>query len=150
MKKLLRNVFFAIACIAGVSPALAEGPWLTSIEEGLAKAKKENKLVMVEFTGSDWCPPCMMMDKEVFSKEEFLVEAQKHYVLVKMDAPKKDPELRKATQELMKKLKVSAYPTILLYNAEGEEFTRFPGTQNRTVESFIKHLLLEKRRKDML
>ena len=116
--------------------ALAEGPWLTNIEAGVKKAKAEGKLVM--------------MDKEVFSKKEFLADAQKSYVLVKLDAPNSNPELKKATQELMKKYKVKAFPFVLLFDAEGKEFKRFAATENRTVEDFIKRLLKEKRRKDML
>jgi len=136
--------------VSGAMLAEAKGPWLTSIEAGVKKAKAEGKLVMVEFTGSDWCPPCMMMDKEVFSKEKFLKEAQKSYVLVKLDAPKGDEELEKSTKELMKKYEVPAFPFVLLLDAEGKEFKRFPATENRTVEDFIKRLLKEKRRKDMI
>jgi thiol:disulfide interchange protein len=147
MFNLLRNVCLVALMISG--SAVAKGPWLTNIEDGVKKAKAEGKLVMVEFTGSDWCPPCMMMDKAVFSKKKFLDEAQKHYVLVKLDAPNSDPELKKSTQETMKKYKVRAFPYILLFDAEGEEFKRFAATENNTVEGFIKRLLKEKRRKDM-
>lgn len=151
MFKILRNLFLVTLIITGSALAAeANGPWLTDIEAGVKKAKAEGKLVMVEFTGSDWCPPCMMMDKEVFSKKEFLDEAQKHYVLVKLDAPNKDPELKKATQKLMKKYKVGGYPTVLLFDAEGKEFKRFVATENRTVKDFINRLVKEKRRKDML
>ena len=148
MIKLFRNLFLVAIVLSG--SVLAEGPWLTSIEEGLKKAKDEGKLVMVEFTGSDWCPPCIMMNKEVFSKKEFLDKAQKDYVLVKLDAPKSDPELEKSTKELMKKHMVTGFPTVLLFDAEGKEFKRFVATENRTVEGFIKRLLKEKRRKDMI
>ncbi|MFT5906092.1 MAG: thiol:disulfide interchange protein [Cryomorphaceae bacterium] len=147
MLNLFRNLLLVALMVSG--SALAEGPWLTDIDAGVKKAKAEGKLVMVEFTGSDWCPPCMMMDKEVFSKKEFLAEAQKNYVLVKLDAPKSDPELEKATKELMKKHQVKAFPFVLLFDAEGKEFKRFGATENRTVEDFIKRLLKEKRRKDM-
>ncbi len=148
--KLLRNVFLAGLVMSVVSVASAKGPWLTDIKAGVKKAKAEGKLVMVEFTGSDWCPPCMMMDKEVFSKKEFLAGAQKHYVLVKLDAPNKDAELKKATQKEAQKWKVQGFPTVLLLDAKGKEFKRFLATENRTVEEFIQRLLKEKRRKDML
>ena len=46
--------------------------WSTDVEAAVAQAKKENKAVLVEFTGSDWCPPCIMMRKNVFSKKEFV------------------------------------------------------------------------------
>jgi thiol:disulfide interchange protein len=148
MINLLRNICLVALMISG--SVLAESPWLTNIEDGVKQAKAEGKLVMVEFTGSDWCPPCMMMDKAVFSKKEFLDEAQKHYVLVKLDAPNSDPELKKSTQETMKRYQVRAFPFVLLFDAEGNEFKRFAATENNTVEGFIKRLLKEKRRKDMI
>mgnify|MGYP000117875028 FL=1 len=150
MINILRNVLLVALMVVGISVANAKGPWLTDIEAGVKQAKTEGKLVMVEFTGSDWCPPCMKMDKEVFSKKEFLAEAQKNYVLVKLDAPKSDPELEKLTKEQMMKYKVNAFPFILLLDSEGKEFKRFPATENLTVESFIKRLVKEKRRKDMI
>ena len=124
--------------------------WLTSIEEGLKKAKADNKLVMLEFTGSDWCPPCMMMDKKVFSKQAFIDGVKKDYVIVKLDMPKSDPELKKANEGLMKEYKVDGVPTVILLDAEGKEFNRFIASQFRTVADFLKKLAQDKRRKDML
>lgn len=148
MFKLLKNLCLVSMVLCG--SAMADGPWLTNIEAGVKKAKAEGKLVMVEFTGSDWCPPCKMMEKEVFSKKEFLDAAQKDYVLVKLDAPNSDPKLKKSTSDVMKKYKVMSFPSILLFDAEGKEFKRFSATENRTVKDFLKRLQKEKRRKDML
>lgn len=132
------------------SIATAEGPWLTNIEEGIEKAKTENKLVLIEFTGSDWCPPCMMMDKAVFSKDEFLKKAQEDYVLVKLDMPNSDKELKAANTELMKKYEVKGVPTILLFDSDGKEFQRFTASEHPKVDQFLERLKKEKRRKDMI
>ncbi len=150
MINLFKNLFLVALVLSSSAIAKDKGPWLTNIEEGVKKAKVEGKLVMVEFTGSDWCPPCIMMEKEVFSKKEFLKEAQKNYVLVKLDAPKSDPKLEKSTKELMMKHKVKSFPTVLLLDAEGKEFKRFLASANPTVKGFLKRLLTEKRRKDMI
>jgi len=143
--KQILVIFFMVS-----ASALAKAPWLTSIEEGVKQAEKEGKLVMVEFTGSDWCPPCMMMNKKVFSQEEFLKGAQKNYVLVKLDAPKSDKKLAKSTGAVMKKYKIKGFPTILLLDASGKEFKRFTATENPSVKSFLKRLKTEKRRAKML
>jgi len=123
--------------------------WLTSIDEGLKQAKAENKLVMIEFTGSDWCPPCIMMAKKVFGKTAFLEGVKKDYVIVKLDMPNSNPELKKANEVLLKKYKVTGVPTVLLFDAEGKEFTRFIASEHRTVKDFLKKLSISKRRKDM-
>ncbi len=65
-------------------PAFGKAPegWLTDIEEAVTVAKEKDKLIMVEFTGSDWCPPCIIMKKEVFSKDEFVKKASEDFILV--------------------------------------------------------------------
>ena len=128
----------------------AESDWLTSIEAGMKQAKAEKKLILVEFTGSDWCPPCMMMHKKVFSKDAFITGAKANFVLVILDMPNSNKELKKANGELMKKFKVSGVPTVLLMNADGSEFSRFTASEHRTIETFLARLKKEVRRKDMI
>lgn len=123
--------------------------WLTSIEAGLEKAQAENKLVLVEFTGSDWCPPCMMMAKKVFGKKAFLDGVKKDYVIVKLDMPNSNKALKQANELLMKTYEVEGVPTIILMDAEGAEFNRFTASEHRTVKEFLERLAKEKRRKNM-
>lgn len=150
MKTLFTSLFAFTFCLCLSGAALAEGPWETSIEAGVAKAKAEGKLVMVEFTGSEWCPPCIMMNKEVFTKPAFLEGAQKDYVLVKLDIPKPGTDNAHPNMALMKKFKVTGVPTVILMDAEGKEFKRFSAAENKTVETFLERLTSEKRRKDMI
>ena len=148
MKSFIRlAVGAAFAACALVSTA-AEG-WLTDVDAGIAKAKETKKAVMVEFTGSDWCPPCIMMGKEVFGKEDFVKKASEKYVLVKIDIPKKDPELTKKNEPVMEKYKVQGVPTVVLLDAEGKEFDRFTASKYRTVETFIEQLNKSLEKKDM-
>ena len=80
---------FFTAAVVSTSFANAPKGWETEVEAALVIAKKEKKSVMLEFTGSDWCPPCIMMGKKVFSKEEFVEAASKNYVLVHLDFPRR-------------------------------------------------------------
>lgn len=138
---------FAIATLAGT--AFAGKGWETNIETAVAKAKKENKSVMVEFTGSDWCPPCIMMNKKVFSQAEFVTKASEKYVLVVIDIPKKDPELKKQNQKVMAKYSVRGVPTVILMDGEGKEFNRFTASQYPAVDKFLAHLDSALEKKDM-
>ncbi len=45
--------------------------WLTNFETAQARARSEKKLLLIEFTGSDWCPPCILLERQVFSQPEF-------------------------------------------------------------------------------
>jgi thioredoxin-related protein len=129
--------FTAVALTA--SAFAAEG-WQTDLDKAIALAGKEKKSVLVEFTGSDWCPPCIAMRKNVFSKKEFIEAASKKFVLVELDFPQKDKELAEKNQPLAEKFKIEGFPTIVLLNSEGKEFTRFPASKFPDVETFLKHL----------
>jgi len=145
--KLLITTAFALFAITG--SAMAGGDWLTDIDAGVAQAKKEKKAVMVEFTGSDWCPPCIMMHDKVFSKKKFVTAASKNYVLVKIDIPKKDKALSKKNQKVLKKYKVSGVPTVVLFDAKGKEFSRFGASRYPSVTEFLAQLDTELKKKDM-
>lgn len=137
LKKLTVAVF-ALFSLAGIS--LAEEGWMTSIDEAIAKAKTEKKQVMVEFTGSDWCPPCIQMHKAVFSKEEFVKQASEKFILVKIDIPRGDKELSKKNQPVLQKYKVQGVPTVVVLDKEGAELDRFVASKYPSVDSFIEQL----------
>ncbi|MBT8038182.1 MAG: thioredoxin family protein [Verrucomicrobiae bacterium] len=130
--------------------AIAGDGWMTDIDAALAKGKAEKKAVMVEFTGSDWCPPCIMMHKKVFSKKSFTDAASKKFILVVIDIPNKDPKLKKKNSKVLKKYKVSGVPSVLLFGDDGKEFSRFSASQFPSVDAFLSHIHgeLEKREMD--
>lgn len=121
MKKFVLGL---IAALALVRAGAAEVPWMTDLPKALEKAKAEKKLVMIDFTGSDWCGWCIKLNKEVFSTPEFVKYAEKNLVPVEIDFPraKKQPaEVKAANQALQKKYKVQGYPTIIVLNSEGKQ-----------------------------
>jgi thiol:disulfide interchange protein len=114
--------------------------WSTDLNKALEKAKAENKSVLVEFTGSDWCPPCIAMRKNVFSKKEFVAAASKKFILVELDFPKGDKDLKEKNQPFAEQYKIEGFPTVILLGADGKEFTRFFASQFPKTEDFLKHL----------
>jgi protein disulfide-isomerase len=121
MKKLAGVLFAAaILCRAGA----AELNWLTDVDKAKAQAKADKKLVMLDFTGSDWCGWCIKLNKEVFSQPEFAKYAKDNLVLVEVDFPrekKQTEEVKKANQALQEKYKIEGYPTIIVLNSDGEK-----------------------------
>ncbi len=98
--------------------------WLTDLPKAQAEAKAEKKLVLLDFTGSDWCGWCIKLHKEVFSTPEFAEYAKKNLVLVEVDFPnkkKQTTELKKANDVLQQKYGVRGYPTIIVLNGEGKK-----------------------------
>lgn len=63
--------------------------WKTDYNEALASAKAESKPLILVFTGSDWCAPCIRLDKSIFTSEEFKEYSSKNYVLYRADFPRK-------------------------------------------------------------
>jgi thioredoxin-related protein len=120
MKRILSALFFC--CAAGALMA-ADSSWLTSVPDAQAKAKAEHKLVLLDFTGSDWCGWCIKLDEETFSKPEFTEYAKKNLVLVELDFPNKKalPEaLKAANKALGEKYDITGYPTLVVLNPEGK------------------------------
>ncbi len=121
MKKLL----LALAALAFTLPAFAAGPaWHTDLPKAQAKAKAEGKLVLLNFTGSDFCSSCMRRHEEVFPGKEFTEFAQKRLVLMELDFPlkKKQPAaLKQANEAIQKQFKVDGFPTLILLAADGKK-----------------------------
>jgi len=117
----------AIGLIAGLALLQAGAEdlnWMTDLPKAQAKAKTENKLVLMDFTGSDWCGWCIKLHKEVFSKPEFGEYAKKNLVLLEVDFPRskeQSAELKRANQALQGKYKIEGYPTIIVLNGEGKK-----------------------------
>src|SRR3954469_10978566 len=66
----------------------AAADWETDYAKALQMAKAQNKRVLLDFTGSDWCPPCIALRKRVFTSAEFRAYAQKNLILVELDFPR--------------------------------------------------------------
>lgn len=121
------NVKLSLGLIFGlvVSPAgAAKLTWLTDLPKAQAKAKAENKSVLLFFHGSDWCPPCVEMQRQVLDSPEFINYASQTLVLVDVDFPEKikqDEELKKSNLALKIKFNVGdALPTLVLLDDAGE------------------------------
>ena len=112
----------ALALAATTAFATPEG-WTDDFDAAKEQAAKEGKLILVDFSGSDWCGWCKKLDKEVFSKPEFVEAASKEYVLVLIDSPSDESILSEKAKEqnpkLVKKYGIEGFPSVLIMDAEG-------------------------------
>ena len=99
--------------------------WLDDFEAAKKLAAAENKLLFVDFTGSDWCGWCIRLEKEVLSKKEFLNGVKDKFVLVFLDSPQNkkliSPATAKQNAELVERYGIRGFPTVLILDAEGAE-----------------------------
>ena len=101
--------------------------WLTNYVEAQQEAKSQNKLLLMDFTGSDWCGWCIMLEKEIFSKPEFKEYASKNLVLLELDFPrgKKLPaETSQQNQRLAMKYQIQGFPTMVVLDGSGKELAQ--------------------------
>lgn len=121
MKKIIVGLLTGLALLR---VGAAEVEWQTDLPKAQAQARMEKKLVMLDFTGSDWCIWCIRLHKEVFSKPAFVEYARKNLVAVEVDFPAKkklDPARKKANEELKKKYEIRGFPTIVVLDGEGNK-----------------------------
>lgn len=117
MKKLgLIAIFF----IGLVSSQAQELKWHTDVKEAIAIGNKENKPLLLFFTGSDWCGWCIRLQKEVLKTSEFNKWAKDNVILVELDfprAPNQTPEVRQQNDEIQKAFGIQGYPTVYFAKA---------------------------------
>jgi thioredoxin-related protein len=127
---------------------VSELPWATSLPKALEQAKAENKIVLLDFTGSDWCVWCIKFDDDILSKPEFASYAKTNLVMVMLDFPKakkQSASVKKANNDLQDKFKVESFPTYVALTPDGREIGRQAGYLSGGPQAFI--VELEKIRK---
>jgi len=97
--------------------------WTEDHDKAFATAKSEKKVVLADFTGSDWCGWCVRLKAEVFDAPEFKEWAAKNVVLLEVDFPRRKmltPEQRRKNEELAGRYRILGYPTILFLDGDGK------------------------------
>ncbi len=118
----MKTFLLLLATVLLTSFASAKEGWLDDFDKAKVQAKAENKKILLNFTGSDWCGWCIKLDKEVFSQPAWKEYAAKNLVLVMLDFPRSfqvSPETKKQNDKLADKFKVQGYPTIVITSASG-------------------------------
>ena len=124
------------ACVAVmVAPAFATMEWMTDLEAAKTKAAAENKAVLVDFTGSDWCGWCIKLRKEVFDTPEFAQYAADKFIPVEIDLPNDASKIGGQAQlernhQICDSFRIDAFPTILVLTPQGDVVGGFSGGTN--------------------
>lgn len=138
-----KSFLLATLLLGAIVTARAELTWLTDPAAAQEQAAKENKTVLVNFTGSDWCGFCIKLKKEVFNTKDFESFANQNLVLVEIDFPRKGnqtDEQKAANKALAKKYDVRGYPTILVLNKDGKKLGDIVGYGGGGPAAYIEEL----------
>ena len=131
MIRILRGGIVSFGCVAAIAaPVCAASEWGTDLPAALQQAEREGKLVLVDFTGSDWCSACIVLRRSVLDNASFREFAADKFVLMEVDLPLKEgltPELRRRNEEIAKRYGVGGFPTVMVLDPQGRVMGGFQG-----------------------
>ena len=120
--------------------------WQPDFQTAQNLAKEKHQLILLNFSGSDWCGPCMRMRKEIFENEVFTAYSDTALELVNADFPRNkknqlSPEITKANEALADQYnKVGAFPFTVLLDADGKILRSWPGLPKEDAAAFVKEI----------
>ena len=139
MKKSFLIVFLMLSAV-GFSQN-----WKTNLEEAKAAAIEQNKTILLVFSGSDWCAPCIKLDKNVWQSDEFKAYADEKLILLRADFPKKKAnalplDTKNSNLLLAEKYnKDGFFPFVVVLDKTGKVLAK-KGYENQTADQYITEL----------
>ncbi len=134
---IVKNVvFFAVvACLSGQG-------WHTNMEEAKELARKDHRHILLNFSGSDWCGPCILLRKDILDQPAFLQMADTALILVNADFPRNKKNQPTPAQQRLNDQMADQYnsrgqfPLTLLLTAEGKVLKQWEGNPGVSPETF--------------
>jgi thioredoxin-related protein len=125
---------------------LISANWLKDFDQAKQQAREKNQFILLNFSGSDWCAPCIQMKREIFDTQEFVDFASQNLVLVGADFPRHkknqlDARQKAHNEKLAERFNPQGnFPLTLLLDANGKVIDQWDGYPHMSVESFIKDI----------
>ncbi|PTX59755.1 thioredoxin-like protein [Kordia periserrulae] len=141
----MRKILVLTIAFFAISVTVNAQEWNTNFKEAQAQASNEHKNILLVFSGSDWCAPCIKLEKSIFQSEAFKTFAADNYILVRADFPKrKKNKLSQAQQEQNNQLAATYnsngyFPLVVLLDEKGTVVGK-TGYKNTTPKAYIELL----------
>lgn len=119
--------------------------WNTNFETAKAEATANNQHIILVFSGSDWCAPCMKLEREIWDTEAFKSYAKENYTLLKADFPRRKKNklsktLQSQNEQLAERYNPNGYfPLVVVLDKTGKQLGEL-GYKKTTPEAYIKLL----------
>ena len=137
-------VSFMFLAAAGLNAAPAQnnaaGKWFTNLEKAQSAAKAAKKPILLVISGSDWCPPCKMLERNILSQNAFRTDAAKRVILLHADFPrerKQSAEEKSDARKIAAKYQAEGVPTVYLLSPEGVVLDKKVGYINVKPEKYL-------------
>ena len=143
MRRLTRRMtVLAGVILAGIlaaSPLSASDRWLTNYEQAMSVAQQTGRPVLTVFTGSDWCPHCKTLEKNVLHTEAFSIWAEENVILLMLDLPQAgiSQAIRSERSQVCIKYGVRTFPSVLLIGTEGQRLAGQSGYTGQSAATWI-------------
>ena len=140
----MKKISFLILFLLSTSTIYAQD-WTTNFEEARILASKKNQNIVLVFQGSDWCGPCIKLDREIWSTDIFKEFSKSHFVMLKADFPRRkanqlDSEQVQKNTLLAEKYNPAGYfPFVVVLNSDGKVLGE-TGYKNVTPTEYIAQL----------
>lgn len=138
----MKALLFSIVSLA----LIHSQDWLTDFEQAQQLAKQNDKKILLSFSGSDWCAPCIKMKKDIFEQAAFQEFADKQLILVKADFPRHkknqlDTKQKEHNEKLAERYNSNGkFPLTLLLDADGNILREWDGYTSMSADEFIKEV----------
>jgi thiol-disulfide isomerase/thioredoxin len=133
-----RFIAVATVALAGVAGE-ASDRWIRDYDDAMAAAEQSGRPVLTIFTGSDWCPHCVTLEKKVLESPEFLAWAEERVVLLMIDLPQQgiSQDERQARSKVCIKYGVRTFPNTVLIAPDGAKITAQSGYHGQTPQAWL-------------
>ena len=126
-----------------ISLLVTPAKWYTNFDDAKTEAVKKDKLILLNFSGSDWCSPCIQLKRNIFDSDSFVAFASENLVLVNADFPRQNkhklsPEQKKLNENLAEKYNPEGkFPYTLLMTADGKILHSWDGLPDLSTKQFV-------------
>ncbi len=140
----MKKISFLILFLLSTSAIFAQN-WTTNFEEAKVLASKKNQNIVLVFQGSDWCGPCIKLDREIWSTDVFKEFSESHFVMLKADFPRRkanqlnSEQIRRNTLLAEKYNPAGYFPFVVVLNSDGKVLGE-TGYKNVTPTEYIAQL----------
>jgi thioredoxin-related protein len=140
----MNKVYFVIVALFFSSTCLAQN-WQTDLNVAMEQASQGNKPIILVFQGSDWCAPCMKLDRDIWKSEDFINYAESHFIMLKADFPKKKSNLLSEEQQKKNNTLAEKYnpnghfPLVVILTKDGNVLGT-TGYEKISPKEYIDHL----------
>ncbi|MCF8239213.1 MAG: thioredoxin family protein [Saprospiraceae bacterium] len=141
----MTKIFLSLALLVTTYCSGSAQNWLTNLDAAKTLAKETKRPIILVFQGSDWCAPCIKLDREIWQSEAFKAQAKTHYILLKADFPKRKKNALSEEQSAHNAILAETYnqqgifPFVVILDADGQVLGQ-TGYQKTTPSDYIAKL----------